>query len=207
MLSAESCSSEAEMRIILASKSPRRIEILENLGLSPEILPADVDENIDSVTDIPEKAVTLLAQRKATEAKRLSGDENALVIAADTLVYLDKELLGKPKDKEDAKNMLHRLSGKSHSVYTGICAVLGEKCETKAVETKVFFKQLSESEIEWYADDGEPLDKAGAYGIQGKGSLFVEKICGDYFNVVGLPVSELFSMINEKFGMPFERLK
>ena len=206
MLSAESCSSEGEMRIILASKSPRRIEILENLGLSPEIIPADVDESTDGFPDQPEKAVMLLAERKARAASAAVSDGSALVIAADTLVYLDKELLGKPKDKADAKKMLMRLSGKSHSVYTGICAMLGEKCESSAVETKVFFKELSESEIEWYVNDGEPIDKAGAYGIQGKGSLFVEKICGDYFNVVGLPVSELFSMIEEKIGISFEEL-
>ena len=195
------------MRVILASKSPRRIEILKNLGLSPDIIPADVDENIDTATDNPEKAVCLLAERKGRAISEIAGDEDTLIIAADTLVFLDKKLLGKPEDSHDARKMLRMLSGNVHSVYTGICAVIGDKCETRAVETKVYFKNLSAREIEWYVNDGEPFDKAGAYGIQGKGGLFVEKIEGDYFNVVGLPVAELFSMIDEKFGVSFEQLK
>ena len=196
----------SKIRIVLASKFPRRIELLKGLGIDPEIIPADVDENIDGVTDKPCEAVTLLASRKAQAVSEKLCDEAALIIAADTLVYKDSVLLGKPSDEKDAFAMLSQLSGNSHSVYTGICVSLGGKLATKAVETKVFFRKLSDEEIENYIRSGDPMDKAGAYGIQGRACLFAERIDGDYFNVVGLPLSCLFEMIKEKFGISFDQI-
>ena len=194
------------MRIILASKSPRRIELLSGLGIKPEILPSDVDENIDEVTDKPTEAVTLLAYRKAQACAQAVRDENALIIAADTLVYKDSRLLGKPRDKDEAFEMLRTLSGDSHSVYTGICVCYGGKFSKVAVETKVFFRDLSDSEIENYIESGEPMDKAGAYGIQGRACLFVKGIEGDYFNVVGLPLTELFELIKREFSITYDKM-
>ena len=194
------------MRIVLASKSPRRIELLRSLGLDIEICPADVDENIDEVTEKPQEAVTLLASRKAQAIAKKLCDPDALIIAADTLVYKDKTLLGKPRDEDEAFSMLRTLSGDRHSVYTGICVAYGGKIAKKAVETAVFFRNLSDDEIENYVKSGEPMDKAGAYGIQGRACLFVKGIEGDYFNVVGLPLTELFEMIKENFGISHHQM-
>ena len=194
------------MRIVLASKSPRRIELLRSLGLDIEICPADVDENIDEVTEKPQEAVTLLASRKAQAIAQKLCDPDALIIAADTLVYKDKTLLGKPRDEDEAFSMLRTLSGDRHSVYTGICVAYGGKIAKKAVETAVFFRNLSDDEIENYVKSGEPMDKAGAYGIQGRACLFVKGIEGDYFNVVGLPLTELFEMIKENFGISHHQM-
>lgn len=194
------------MRIVLASKSPRRIELLSGLGITPEIIPSDVDENIDEVTDKPKDAVCLLARRKAMACEKSINDKGALIIAADTLVYKDLRLLGKPESKEEARDMLRTLSGDSHSVYTGICVCHGGKIACRAVETKVFFRPLSDDEIERYIASGEPMDKAGAYGIQGRACLFVKGIEGDYFNVVGLPLTELFELIKQEFSITYEQL-
>ena len=194
------------MRIVLASKSPRRIELLRSLGLDIEICPADVDENIDEVTEKPQEAVTLLASRKAQAIAQKLCDPDALIIAADTLVYKDNTLLGKPRDEDEAFSMLRTLSGDRHSVYTGICVAYGGKIAKKAVETAVFFRNLSDDEIENYVKSGEPMDKAGAYGIQGRACLFVKGIEGDYFNVVGLPLTELFEMIKENFGISHHQM-
>ena len=194
------------MRIVLASKSPRRIELLRSLGLDIEICPADVDENIDEVTEKPQEAVTLLASRKAQAIAQKLCDPDALIIAADTLVYKDNTLLGKPRDEDEAFSMLRTLSGDRHSVYTGICVAHGGKIAKKAVETAVFFRNLSDDEIENYVKSGEPMDKAGAYGIQGRACLFVKGIEGDYFNVVGLPLTELFEMIKENFGISHHQM-
>ncbi len=194
------------MRIVLASKSPRRIELLKGLGLDPEIMPADVDESIDGVTESPCDAVTLLASRKAQAIAEKLCDDDALIIAADTLVYKDKKLLGKPSDEKEAFSMLSSLSDDSHSVYTGICVAHGGRLAKKAVETKVFFRKLSTDEIENYIRSGDPMDKAGAYGIQGRACLFVKGIKGDYFNVVGLPMTDLFEMIKEEFCISFDQM-
>jgi len=195
------------MKLILASKSPRRIEMLENLGLCPEIMPADVDENIEEFKNLPDVAVITLAKRKAQAVSEKVSDKNCIIIAADTLVYKGNSLLGKPKDENDAFSMLKSLSGDYHSVYTGFAVCCGDKLVAKAVETKVFFKKLSDEEIYSYISSKEPMDKAGAYGIQGKGALFVSKIEGDYFNVVGLPLCELFETIKETFDFDIENLK
>lgn len=186
------------MRIILASNSPRRREILSQLGVEYEVKPSNYDEK-EEETD-PYKMVMLLAHNKARSiAKGMK--EEALVIGADTIVYKD-EIMGKPKDRADAAAMLTRLSGTTHSVITGISVIKTPEMITVTdyEETLVKFKVLSRDEIKAYVDSGETADKAGAYAIQGLGSLLVEKIDGCYFNVVGLPVYKL-STILEKFGL------
>lgn len=194
------------MKLILASKSPRRIEMLRALGLSPEIIPAEVDENIDDFVRQPERAVCELSGRKAKKIYETAGND-ALIIAADTLVYIGDKLLGKPRDEDEAREMLHALSGSSHEVYTGISVICGGRLATHCEKTTVYFRSLSEREIDEYISSGEPMDKAGAYGIQGAGALFVKGICGDYFNVVGLPISALFELIEKEFGIVYSALK
>ncbi len=182
------------MKLVLASKSPRRSEILKNAGIDFTVRVADADETIPEGTK-PEDAVVFLAARKALAVER-ADDES--VLGADTIVVLDDKILGKPKDKEDAYNMIKSLSGRVHSVFTGVCAVGNGVSLTFAEETKVEFYPLSEDEINEYINTNEPYDKAGAYGIQGLASKFIRGIQGDYFNVVGLPVSSVYKKIIKK---------
>lgn len=172
--------------IILASKSPRRKELLSFITTDFAVKSADVDETLpQGIT--PDKAVEYLSKIKAEPFK----NENDIVIGADTVVALDGKILGKPRDDADAFATLKMLSGREHSVFTGVSVIKGEKIETFSVQTKVKMFELTDEEIEEYIATDEPFDKAGSYGIQGKGSLLVEKIDGDYFNVVGLPISRL----------------
>lgn len=172
--------------IILASQSPRRQELLKLITSDFEIKVSNVDETFpDKIT--PKEAVMYLSKIKAEPF----ADGDDIVIGADTVVALDGKILGKPKSEENAKEMLRFLSGRTHSVFTGVTLASGKKTKTFAVETKVKFFELTNEEIDAYIKTKEPFDKAGAYGIQGYGSLLVEKIDGDYFNVVGLPVSTL----------------
>lgn len=172
--------------IILASQSPRRQELLKLITSDFEIKVSNVDETLpDKIT--PKEAVMYLSKIKAEPF----ADGDDIVIGADTVVALDGKILGKPKNEENAKEMLRFLSGRTHSVFTGVTLASGKKTKTFAVETKVKFFELTNEEIDAYIKTKEPFDKAGAYGIQGYGSLLVEKIDGDYFNVVGLPVSTL----------------
>lgn len=172
--------------IILASQSPRRQELLKLITSDFEIKVSNVDETLpDKIT--PKEAVMYLSKIKA----ELFADGDNIVIGADTVVALDGKILGKPKSEENAKEMLRFLSGRTHSVFTGVTLASDKKAKTFAVETKVKFFELTNEEIDAYIKTKEPFDKAGAYGIQGYGSLLVEKIDGDYFNVVGLPVSTL----------------
>lgn len=177
--------------IILASQSPRRRELLKYITSDFEVRVSEVDETLpDNIS--PENAVLYLSEIKAQPFK----NENCTVIGADTVVAIDKKILGKPQDTEEAKEMLSLLSGKEHSVFTGVTVIKGEKRESFFCETKVKFYELSDEDIDNYIKTGEPLDKAGAYGIQGFGSLLVEKIDGDYFNVVGLPISKLNQLLS-----------
>lgn len=172
--------------IILASKSPRRKELLSFITTDFTVKSADVDETLpQGIT--PDKAVEYLSKIKAEPLK----NENDIVIGADTVVALDGKILGKPRDEADAFATLRMLSGREHSVFTGVSVIKGEKIETFSVQTKVKMFELTDEEIKEYIATAEPFDKAGSYGIQGKGSLLVEKIDGDYFNVVGLPISRL----------------
>lgn len=187
------------MKIVLASASPRRIELLEMLDVDFVKDPSGIDENID-LTDKPESIVMSLAFQKSMDvASRYEDGE--LVIGADTIVY-NNGVLGKPKDRADAYSMLKELSGKEHFVYTGI-SIIKAASDNKAVDfvkTKVKFKDLSDQDINKYLDRGEAFGKAGAYAIQGFGSLLIDDIEGDYFNVVGLPVSKLSDMLKNYFG-------
>ena len=172
--------------IILASQSPRRRELMSYITKDFTVKVSDVDETLpDGIS--PSDAVLHLSRIKAEPF----ASENDTVIGADTVVAIDGIILGKPANKEDAASMLRMLSGKMHSVFTGVTIIKGEKSDSFFVETKVKFFDLTDEEINRYVETGEPMDKAGAYGIQGFGSLLVEKIDGDYFNVVGLPVSLL----------------
>lgn len=183
--------------IVLASASPRRKEILEQIGLEFRIVTSNVREDIEYKNN-PGQFVEKLALMKAQDvARKLS--PGPLVIGADTIVLGDNGILGKPKDKSEAFTMLEMLSDKVHKVLTGIAIVdaAGKISLVSHEVTEVKFRAISGDEIEAYVNTGEPMDKAGGYGIQGKGALFVEKINGCYFNVVGLPVSKLFLMLRE----------
>lgn len=173
--------------LILASSSPRRKELLENLHLTFEVSNSDVDESFDPKLT-PGEIVMELSVRKA---KAVSKQNSAsFVIGADTIVVSDGTVLGKPKDRMEAYTMLRRLSGNKHAVYTGVAIISPEKEIKFHVKTDVVFWELSDEEINAYIDTGEPFDKAGAYGIQGFGSMLVKEISGDYFAVVGLPISK-----------------
>ena len=178
------------MEIILASQSPRRRELLTQMGIEKfKICAPDVDEHLEG-HPAPQELVTTLSRRKAGAVAAQAG-AGALIIAADTVVSVDGMILGKPRDKEDARRMLTALSGRSHEVYTGLTVFYGDKAVTEYETTQVTFRLLTEGEIDSYIRTGEPMDKAGAYGIQGFGSLLVEGLQGDYFNVMGLPVCRL----------------
>ena len=181
--------------LYLASASPRRRELLALAGYSFAVMPADADETVPAGV-VPRDAAALLAGRKADAAARLPeflarrapGD---VILAADTVVDLGGKILGKPKDREDAKRILLSLSGRRHSVHTGFCVLAGAKKMCGVESTAVEFYPLTQEEIETYLDTGEPMDKAGAYGIQGRGALFVRRIAGDYYTVVGLPIARI----------------
>lgn len=180
--------------IILASASPRRQELLRLIFSDFVIEPSDIDESVNEDLEL-KKYPEYLAVKKAEYIYK-SNHQNDLVIGCDTGVFIDNLMLGKPKDKSDAKSMLKLLSGRKHDVITG-CAVYNQgQCRSFSVTTEVEFYPLSDKEIEQYILTGEPMDKAGAYGIQGEGALFVKGIVGDYYNVVGLPISALNQVIS-----------
>ena len=176
------------LRMILASGSPRRKELIKYISENVEIIPSNVDETV-RVKLLPQDIPAHLALRKATDIAEKYKD--ALVIGCDTSVLLDGEVLGKPKDKEDAKSMLKFLSGKTQSVITGCALVYGDRFEVFSEESFVTFYELSDKEIDEYLSRDEYVDKAGAYAIQGYGMMFVKEIKGDYPNIVGLPVARL----------------
>ena len=184
-------------KIILASASPRRKELLEQIGLSFQIEPARGEEHITSV--IPREVVEELSYQKAMEVAQLHKEEDTLILGADTIVVYDNQIMGKPADEEEAKAMLRQLSGKTHCVFTGVTAVLWENKEktvrTFSEKTEVTFYPMSEEEIMFYVKTREPMDKAGAYGIQGIGAKYIQAICGDYNNVVGLPVAAVYQRL------------
>lgn len=182
-------------KIVLASSSPRRRELLGIFALPFECISAEGEENSEGYASC-EALTEGLARQKALEvAARVDGD--TVVIGADTLVELDGVRLGKPKDEADAFRMLRALSGRAHRVCTGLCCVKGDTVLSGVEVTEVIFRSLSDREILAYIATGEPMDKAGAYGIQGKASLFVEGIRGDYFTVMGLPLCRLGTMLKE----------
>lgn len=181
-------------KIILASASPRRRELLATAGIEFEICVKDVDETVPEGT-LPPDAAEMTATKKAL-ASAVEHSED-IVIGADTIVVADGKILGKPRSNEDAIAMLTMLSGKEHTVITGVCIACNGKTEVFHKESKVRFYPLTDKEIADYVATGEPMDKAGAYGIQGKGSVLVEGIEGDYFNIVGLPVASTVRAIRK----------
>lgn len=175
--------------LILASSSPRRKELLENLRLSFTISSSEVDESFDPTLS-PEDVVMDLAERKAKVI--FKENPTAYVIGSDTIVVSDGQVLGKPENEADAKRMLEKLSGRKHEVYTGVSILSPNGTARFYEKTEVWFWELTDEEINFYVQSGEPLDKAGGYGIQQLGSMLVKKINGDYFAVVGLPVAKTY---------------
>jgi nucleoside triphosphate pyrophosphatase len=175
--------------LILASRSPRRAELLRAAGIEFTVRAADVDEAILA----GESARAYVLRLSRAKADAVAGADE-LVLGADTTVIIEDEIIGKPADSEDARRMLRALSGKWHEVLTAVTLLSGERALSDAALTRVKFSEMSEAEIDWYIATGEPMDKAGAYGIQGYASRFVERIEGSYSNVVGLPVEMVYQM-------------
>ena len=187
-------------RVILASASPRRLDLLRQVGIEPEIEPSHVEEVITST--VPDQVVMELSRQKAEDIAALHTGEDAIVIGADTVVAYDGKILGKPSDEADARAMLASLSGRTHQVYTGVALFsvkegIIEKKTTFHECTDVTMVSMTEKEIADYVASGDPMDKAGAYGIQGLAAIFISEIKGDYYNVVGLPISRVYHEIEQ----------
>jgi septum formation protein len=173
-------------RVILASASPRRRDLLELIGIEHEVRPADIDERY-----LPHESPSAHAERLAREKASAIDEDGAVTIGSDTIVVIDGDVLGKPRDRAHAREMLRRLSGRSHVVMTGVAVRWQGRVASGLEEVAVTFRALADDEIELYIDTGEPMDKAGAYGIQGFGATLVDRIDGDYFAVMGLAVNRL----------------
>jgi septum formation protein len=184
-------------RVILASASPRRRELLSLIGIEHEVRPANIDE-----TYLPGEAAREHAERLAREKAGAIEVPDAITIGSDTIVVVDGRVLGKPRDREHAAEMLHQLSGRSHVVMTGVAAKWRGKLVSGLEEVGVTFRPLRDDEIDRYIDTGEPMDKAGAYGIQGFGATIVERVDGDYFAVMGLPLNRLARLL-ETLGLNY----
>ena len=199
-------------KIILASSSPRRRELMAQAGFAFEVLVSEADETIEAET--PGEMVEVLSERKAAAVaeeikKQGFAEESVLLVGADTMVAIDGKKLGKPKDEKGAEEMLEELSGRTHQVYTGVTLIRLKKAENGSIlqesrtfseGTDVSFYPLTKEEIQSYIATGEPMDKAGAYGIQGKAAVFVKEIKGDYNNVVGLPIARLYQELKNWSG-------
>lgn len=188
------------MSLILASKSPRRRELLEQIGVTDFLVRPAVDPEVADLTMPPQTLVETLALHKAREVAAKHARPGDIVLGADTIVVLEREILGKPRDEAHARKMLRALSDRKHRVYTGIALIRDGREYHAHEQTEVHFRALTDGEIDAYIATGEPMDKAGAYGIQGRGALFVDRIHGDYCNVVGLPVCRLGLMLAELGG-------
>ncbi|MEO0288837.1 MAG: nucleoside triphosphate pyrophosphatase [candidate division WOR-3 bacterium] len=182
------------IEIVLASESKRRIELLKSLGVDFKIAKHSHSEEHNEIKD-PEKFVLLCSYEKA---KSVEKKENQLIVGSDTIVFIDKTIIGKPIDKKDGLKMMRMLSGRKHSVYTGITLFYRNKILSDFAKTDVYFRKISEKELKWYIENASYLDKAGAYAVQEEASMFIEKIEGDFFNVVGFPIflfSRMFKQI------------
>jgi septum formation protein len=184
-------------RIVLASGSPRRQELLRRIGLTDFTVRVPQVEEYYPASLSPEEIVTYISREKSLA---VPSDEDEIVITADTMVFLGCERLGKPRDAAQALEMLSALQGREHTVCTGVTVRQGQRILSRACSTRVFFRQASEDELRAYIAGGEPMDKAGAYGVQGQGALLVDRIEGDFFNVMGLPVTLLEQML-KAFGV------
>jgi len=183
-------------KIFLASTSPRRVELLRSLGIEFSVLRIEIPES-HSTEESPRLYVQRMARQKALQGAE--GLTEGLVIAADTVVVIDDTVLGKPQTKDDAARMLRLLQGRVHRVISGVALYCARthRCLTAAEETEVKFAEMTDEEIEWYISTGEPMDKAGAYGVQGKGAVFIEWVRGSYSNVVGLPLRLIYTLAKQ----------
>jgi len=184
----------SDCRVVLASASPRRRQLLDLIGIVHEVRPANIDESMRG-REAPRRHVERLAREKATTIA--TRDPDLITIGADTVVVINRKVLGKPRDKTEAAHMLSQLSGREHTVITAVAVARGKKLRSAIEEVKVRFRRLREDEIEAYIATGEPMDKAGAYGIQGYGATIVECIEGDYFAVMGLPLTRLTMLLRD----------
>jgi septum formation protein len=194
----------SECRVVLASGSPRRHDLLNLVGISHEVRPANIDETMRP-RENPQRHAERLAREKATVVA--TRDPNLITIGADTIVVVNRKVLGKPTDADHAAVMLRQLSGRQHTVITAVAVSRGKKLRSSVEEVRVKFRKLRDDEIDAYIATGEPLDKAGAYGIQGYGATIVECVEGDYFAVMGLPLSRLVGLLRDvgvryRFGQP-----
>ena len=183
------------MSIILASQSPRRQELLKLLGLEFTVHTADIDEHMDPSLP-PEQEVARVSAEKARAVAKDCAEED-IIISADTIVVIDGQILGKPKSEADAIRMLNLLSGRRHEVMTGLTVLSGGQSQTRVVRTGIEFRRLTDREIDAYVATGEPMDKAGAYGIQGYACRYITGIRGDYYTVMGLPVQQLYCALRD----------
>lgn len=183
------------VQIVLASASPRRSELLRQIGFEPEIIPSQVEEVVTSSK--PDRVVMELSAQKAGEVAARVADPSKVVIGSDTVVSIDGMILGKPADREEAVEMITRLQGRCHHVYTGVTLICGNRSRTFASETEVEVYPMTKEEILSYADSGDSVDKAGAYGIQGRFAAHIKGIRGSYTNVMGLPVGRLYQELKE----------
>jgi septum formation protein len=180
--------------VVLASGSPRRRQLLELIGIEHEVLPSNIDETLRP-RETPRRHAERLAREKASAvATREAGK---ITIAADTIVVINRKVLGKPRDEDDARRMLSMLSGREHTVITAVAVARGRKLRSAVEEVRVKFRRLRQDEIDAYIATGEPMDKAGAYGIQGFGATIVECVDGDYFSVMGLPLARLVTLLRD----------
>jgi septum formation protein len=193
-----------ECRVVLASGSPRRRDLLNLVGIAHDVRPANIDESMRA-RENPRRHAERLAREKATAVA--TRDPNLITIGADTIVVVNRKVLGKPKDKAQAAAMLKQLSGREHTVVTAVAVSRGKKLRSAVEEVQVKFRRLRDDEIDAYIATGEPMDKAGAYGIQGYGATIVECVEGDYFAVMGLPLARLVALLRDlgvkyRFGEP-----
>jgi septum formation protein len=195
------------LRVILASASPRRRELLSLIGIEHEVMPANIDETLTSGESAVAHAERLALEKAHVIARQAP---EAVVIGADTIVVVDGDILGKPRDRVEAAAMLRRLSGRGHRVHTAVAVVAGQRAESAVESVNVAFRALTDEEIAAYIATGEPMDKAGAYGIQGYGATIVERVDGDYFSVMGLGLRRLIELLERAgftygFGSGLER--
>jgi septum formation protein len=182
------------VRVILASGSPRRRQLLELIGIEHEVMPSNIDETLRP-RETPRRHAERLAREKASAIA--TREPGKITIAADTIVVINRKVLGKPRDEDDARRMLSMLSGREHTVITAVAVARGRKLRSAVEEVKVKFRRLREDDIDAYIATGEPMDKAGAYGIQGFGATIVESVNGDYFSVMGLPLARLVILLRD----------
>jgi septum formation protein len=182
------------VKVVLASGSPRRRQLLELIGIEHEVSPSNIDETIRP-RETPRRHAERLAREKASAVA--SREPQRITVAADTIVVVNRKVLGKPRDEDDARRMLSMLSGREHTVITAVAVARGRKLRSAVEEVKVKFRRLRDDEIDAYIATGEPMDKAGAYGIQGFGATIVECVNGDYFAVMGLPLARLVTLLRD----------